>query len=78
MHSPTAELERCFRAGAAGLKIAKELGLVYRNKDGSYIQADDPRLARTLALLTEHVAGIAHLGGYAKPLSPAALGAPSP
>jgi predicted TIM-barrel fold metal-dependent hydrolase len=40
----TAELERCFRAGAAGLKIAKELGLVYRNKDGSYIQADDPRL----------------------------------
>ncbi len=39
-----AELERCFRAGAAGLKIAKELGLSIRNKDGSYIQSDDPRL----------------------------------
>jgi predicted TIM-barrel fold metal-dependent hydrolase len=39
----TAELERCFRAGAHGLKIAKELGLTYRNRDGSYIQADDPR-----------------------------------
>jgi len=33
-----AELERCFRAGAGGLKIAKELGLDLRNKDGSYIQ----------------------------------------
>ena len=39
----TAELERCFRAGAHGLKIAKELGLTFKNKDGSYIQADDPR-----------------------------------
>ena len=38
-----AELERCFRAGAHGLKIAKELGLTFRNRDGSYIQADDPR-----------------------------------
>jgi predicted TIM-barrel fold metal-dependent hydrolase len=39
----TAELERCFRNGAQGLKIAKELGLTYKNRDGSYIQADDPR-----------------------------------
>ena len=38
-----AELERCFRAGAHGLKIAKELGLTYKNRDGSYIQADDKR-----------------------------------
>jgi predicted TIM-barrel fold metal-dependent hydrolase len=37
------ELERCFRSGAQGLKIAKELGLTYKNRDGSYIQADDPR-----------------------------------
>src|SRR5262249_40141081 len=33
------ELERCFRAGAAGLKINKVLGLDLTNKDGSYIQA---------------------------------------
>jgi len=39
----TAELERCFRAGAHGLKIAKELGLTFKNTDGSYIQADDKR-----------------------------------
>lgn len=38
-----AELERCFRAGAAGLKINKVVGLELRNKDGSYIQSDDPR-----------------------------------
>jgi chorismate mutase / prephenate dehydratase len=42
------------------------------------VAAGDPRLARALALLGERVAGIAHLGGYAKPLPPAALGALSP
>ena len=39
-----AELERCFRAGAQGLKISKRLGLTLQNADGSYIQCDDPRL----------------------------------
>jgi predicted TIM-barrel fold metal-dependent hydrolase len=39
-----AELDRCFRAGAAGLKISKELGLEVKNADGSYVQCDDPRL----------------------------------
>ncbi len=38
-----AELERCFRAGAAGLKINKVLGLELKNKAGAYIQSDDPR-----------------------------------
>jgi predicted TIM-barrel fold metal-dependent hydrolase len=38
-----AELERCFRAGAHGLKINKVLGLDLKNPDGSYIQSDDPR-----------------------------------
>jgi predicted TIM-barrel fold metal-dependent hydrolase len=38
-----AELDRCFRAGAAGLKINKVLGLELKNKDGSYIQSDDSR-----------------------------------
>ena len=39
-----AELERCFKAGAQGLKIAKELGLTFKNRDGTYIQSDDARL----------------------------------
>jgi predicted TIM-barrel fold metal-dependent hydrolase len=38
-----AELERCFKAGAAGLKINKVLGLDLRNTDGTYIQSDDVR-----------------------------------
>lgn len=39
-----AELERGFKAGAMGLKVLKNLGLGAKNPDGSYIQADDPRL----------------------------------
>src|SRR6058998_2762957 len=38
-----AELERCFRAGAAGLKINKVLGLDLKNAAGGYIQSDDLR-----------------------------------
>jgi predicted TIM-barrel fold metal-dependent hydrolase len=38
-----AELERCFKAGAAGLKINKVLGLDLKNTDGTYIQSDDVR-----------------------------------
>jgi predicted TIM-barrel fold metal-dependent hydrolase len=36
--------ERGFKAGAIGVKVAKGLGQGARNPDGSYIQADDPRL----------------------------------
>jgi predicted TIM-barrel fold metal-dependent hydrolase len=36
--------ERGFKAGAIGVKVMKSLGQGARNPDGSYIQADDPRL----------------------------------
>jgi len=39
----SAELERCFKAGAQGLKVWKDVGLTLKNTDGTYIQADDPR-----------------------------------
>jgi len=39
-----AEMERAFKAGALGMKVWKTLGLTAKNPDGSYIQADDPRL----------------------------------
>lgn len=39
-----AEMERGFKAGAGGLKVAKILGHTAKNPDGTYIQADDPRL----------------------------------
>lgn len=39
-----AALERAFTTGAQGLKISKALGLQLKNPDGTYIQADDPRM----------------------------------
>ena len=39
-----AEMERAFKAGAQGMKVHKTLGLGATNPDGSFIQADDPRL----------------------------------
>jgi uncharacterized protein len=39
-----AEMERGFKAGAMGLKVSKILGHTAKNPDGTYIQADDPRL----------------------------------
>jgi predicted TIM-barrel fold metal-dependent hydrolase len=49
-----AELERDFQAGAAGLKINKVLGLDLRNKDGSYIQADDVRFDPVWEMCAKH------------------------
>jgi len=49
-----AELDRCFRAGAAGLKISKRLGLEIKNADGSYIQCDDPRMDPIWEMCARH------------------------
>ena len=49
-----AELERCFLAGAAGLKINKVLGLDLRNSNGSYIQSDDPRFDPIWEMCARH------------------------
>ena len=49
-----AELERCFRAGAAGLKISKRLGLELQNGDGTFIQCDDPRLDPVWEMCARH------------------------
>jgi predicted TIM-barrel fold metal-dependent hydrolase len=55
-----AELERCFQAGAQGLKISKELGLDLKNKDGSFIQCDDPRLDPIWAMCAKHNKPVVH------------------
>jgi len=39
-----AEMERAFKSGVLGMKVHKTLGQSVRNPDGSFIQADDPRL----------------------------------
>ena len=49
-----AELDRCFRAGAAGLKISKRLGLEVQNADGTYVQCDDPRLDSVWEMCARH------------------------
>ncbi len=55
-----AELERCFRAGAQGLKISKKLGLTVQNPDGSYIQCDDPRMDAVWAMCAKHDKPVMH------------------
>ena len=37
------ELARLKKEGASGLKVFKDLGLVYKNPDGKFIRVDDPR-----------------------------------
>jgi predicted TIM-barrel fold metal-dependent hydrolase len=49
-----AELERAFKAGALGVKVAKGLGLGATNKDGTYIQCDDPRLDAGWAMCAKY------------------------
>ena len=49
-----AELDRCFRAGAVGLKIDKRLGLEVKNADGTYIQSDDPRMDAVWEMCARH------------------------
>jgi len=49
-----AELDRCFRAGAVGLKVDKRLGLEVKNRDGSYVQSDDPRLDAVWEMCAKH------------------------
>ena len=55
-----AELERCFRAGAQGLKISKELGLELKNADGTFLQCDDPRLDPVWAMCAKHGKPVMH------------------
>jgi predicted TIM-barrel fold metal-dependent hydrolase len=49
-----AEMERAFKAGALGMKVWKTLGLTARNPDGTYIQADDPRLDAIWAMAARY------------------------
>ena len=58
-----AEMERAFKAGALGMKVWKTLGLTARNPDGTFIQADDPRLDPIWAMAAKHDRPIMiHLG----------------
>jgi predicted TIM-barrel fold metal-dependent hydrolase len=49
-----AEMERAFKAGAMGMKVSKQLGQGLKNPDGTFIQADDPRLDPIWEMLAKH------------------------
>jgi predicted TIM-barrel fold metal-dependent hydrolase len=49
-----AEMERAFKAGAQGMKVHKALGLGAKNPDGTFIQADDPRLDPVWAMAAKY------------------------
>lgn len=49
-----AEMERGFKAGAQGMKVSKQLGQGAKNPDGSFIQADDPRLDAVWAMAAKY------------------------
>lgn len=49
-----AEMERAFKAGAMGMKVSKQLGQGAKNPDGSFIQADDPRLDAVWAMAAKY------------------------
>lgn len=49
-----AEMERAFKTGAQGMKVFKQLGQGAKNPDGSYIQADDPRLDPIWAMAAKY------------------------
>ena len=49
-----AEMDRAFKAGALGMKVSKQLGQGLKNPDGTFIQADDPRLDPIWEMLAKH------------------------
>jgi predicted TIM-barrel fold metal-dependent hydrolase len=49
-----AEMERAFKAGVLGMKVSKQLGQGLKNPDGSFIQADDPRLDPIWEMLAKY------------------------
>lgn len=50
----TAEMERAFKAGALGMKVSKALGQRAKHPDGTFVQADDPRLDPIWETLARH------------------------
>ena len=49
-----AEMERAFKAGVLGMKVSKQLGQGLKNPDGTFIQADDPRLDPVWDMLAKY------------------------
>ncbi len=47
-------MERGFKNGAMGMKVSKQLGQGVQNPDGTFVQADDPRLDAVWAMAAKY------------------------
>jgi predicted TIM-barrel fold metal-dependent hydrolase len=58
-----AQINNCMQAGAKGIKIWKNIGMVLKDGDGRYVMVDHPALAPVFAYLEkEGIPLVAHLG----------------
>jgi len=58
-----AQIDRNMRAGASGIKIWKNIGMVIRDKDGKYVMVDDPVFDPVFKYLEENkIPVMGHLG----------------
>lgn len=56
-------IDLCMKAGASGIKIWKNIGMVLKDSTGKYIMADDPAFDPVFRYLEEqHIPLMAHLG----------------
>ncbi len=58
-----ARIEECLQAGASGIKIWKNIGMVLQDSSGRYVMIDDPAFEPVFQYLEEHhIPVMAHLG----------------
>lgn len=56
-------IDECMKAGASGIKIWKNIGMVLQDAEGNYVMADDPVFEPVFAYLQENrIPLMAHLG----------------
>ena len=58
-----AQIEKCLKAGAKGIKIWKNIGMVLKDRTGRYVMADDAAFAPVFSYLEKkRIPLVAHLG----------------
>ncbi|MDQ1332782.1 MAG: hypothetical protein QG576_817, partial [Bacteroidota bacterium] len=56
-------IDQCMKAGAAGIKVWKNIGMVLKDKNGSYVMVDDPAFKPVFDYIqTKKIPLLAHLG----------------